>query len=82
MKYEDGFVHMSREEIASGNLKQSIVLCLEQLGPLTAVEMNNICCGATLGERSRRVSHACIMLQKDDVLVLDKDTRKWRINDE
>ena len=82
MKYEDGFVRMSREEIASGNLKQRIVLCLEQLGPLTAVEMNNICCGATLGERSRRVSHACIMLQKDDVLVLDKDTRKWRINDE
>ena len=82
MKYEDGFVIMSREEIADGNLKQRIIRCLECLGPLTAVEMNRICCGATLGERAKRVSHACWTLRRDGILKLDIDTRKWRINNE
>ena len=66
MKYEDGFVIMTREEIADGNLKQRVIRCLECLGPLTAVEMNRICCGATLGER-------------DGILIMDNTTRKWRI---
>lgn len=82
MRYEDGYVRMTREEIASGNLKHRIILCLEQLGPLTAVEMNNVCCGATLGERTKRVSHACWTLRRDGILKLDIDTRKWRINNE
>ena len=79
MKYEDGFVNMTREEIADGNLKQRVIRCLECLGPLTAVEMNRICCGATLGERASRVSRACFSLKKDGILTLDNTTRKWRI---
>lgn len=79
MKYEDGFVIMSREEIADGNLKQRIICCLECLGPLTAVEMNRICCGATLGERASRVSRACFSLKRDGKLEIDNTTRKWRI---
>ena len=79
MKYEDGFVIMSREEIADGNLKQRVIRCLECLGPLTAVEMNRICCGATLGERASRVSRACFSLKRDGILIMDNTTRKWRI---
>ena len=79
MKYEDGFVNMTREEIADGNLKQRIIRCLESIGPLTAVEMNRICCGATLGERASRVSRACFSLKEDGILTLDNTTRKWRI---
>ena len=79
MKYEDGFVIMTREEIADGNLKQRVIRCLERLGPLTAVEMNRICCGATLGERASRVSRACFSLKKDGILTMDNTTRKWRI---
>ena len=79
MKYEDGFVIMTREEIADGNLKQRVIRCLECLGPLTAVEMNRICCGATLGERASRVSRACFSLKRDGILTLDNTTRKWRI---
>lgn len=79
MKYEDGFVIMTREEIADGNLKQRVIRCLECLGPLTAVEMNRICCGATLGERASRVSRACFSLKRDGILTIDNTTRKWRI---
>ena len=82
MKYEDGYVFMTREEIADGNIKQRIMRCIETFGPLTALEMNRICCGATLGERVTRISHACFVLKKDGKLDIDNKSRKWRINDE
>ena len=57
-------------------LEVVIYLCV---GTLTAVEMNRICCGATLGERASRVSRACFSLKKDGKLEIDNTTRKWRI---
>lgn len=78
MKMENGFVIMTRDEIASMNIKQRIVHALEGFGPLTAIQMSRLCCGGTIGERSGRISRACYSLARDGMIEKNSD-RVWRL---
>ena len=77
MKMEDGFVYMTREEIAEHNAYQRLKLALATYGPLTAKQMSYLMVGGTIGERILSVNRKMYELRKRGEAVYVN--RKWRL---
>ena len=77
MKMEDGFVYMTREEIAEHNIYQRIKMALSVYGPLTAKQLSYLTVGGTIGERtSRIVSEMSVLKKRGEV---EKIGHEWRV---
>lgn len=77
MKMEDGFVYMTREEIAENNIYQRIRMALTVYGPLTAKQLSYLTVGGTIGERTGRiVSEMSVLKKRGEV---EKIGHEWRL---
>ena len=77
MKMEDGFVYMTREEIAEHNAYQRLKMALETYGPLKSRQLSYLVVGGTIGERTGDVcSKICILRQSGEVAHHDG---QWRL---
>lgn len=77
MKMEDGFVYMTREEIAEHNAYQRLKMALETYGPLTTRQMSYLVVGGTIGERTSHVcTKMCELRKRGEAIYHDG---KWRL---